>query len=410
MTSTQQRPSVPGHETELRTPDDVEAYVAKICFKTGPPRLVGVELEWTVHHDTDPARPIDPAHLTAALAPHAPSQLDPHSPHRTLPSGSTVTVEPGGQVEISTPPYHSLARLRAATGHDLNHLTEQLARAGLVLGGTGIDPYRPPRRLLRTLRYDALAAGLARHGTHGPTMMCSTAGLQVCLDSGEPDRVAARWQALHDLGPVLLAVFANSAHHAGRQSGWASARMATWLGIDPARAGPVRDIAEPSAAWARYALRAPVVCARDIAGDGWHTPPGITFADWLAGALPRLPTVADLDLHLSTLFPPVRPRGYFEVRYLDTQHPADWFPPVAVLTALLAHEATVDRVRELCAPVSGRWLTAARAGLADPAIHRVAYQVLDLACRELHRTDLAPPERQQVSEQLSQRVTRAPRS
>lgn len=392
-------------ETVLRTADDVEAYVARICFKTGPPELVGVELEWTVHHAADPTRPLDPTVLSGALGPYAPPALHPDSPHRTLPGGSTVTVEPGGQVEISTPPYPSLSELHSATRSDLGQLTDRLARAGLALGPTAIDPHRPPRRLLHTPRYDAMACAFERCGPEGLTMMCSTAGLQVCLDVGEPDRLAARWAALHALGPVLLAGFANSARHAGRHTGWASARMAAWFGIDPVRTGAVDTGGDAVSAWTRYALRAPLLCVDNGPRD-WHAPPGVSFADWLAGAIGRPPTVADLRLHLSTLFPPVRPRGYFEVRYLDAQPPAEWLAPVAVLTALLSDDDTVDRARELCDPVAGQWMSAARAGLADPVLHAVAHQVLDLACHRLDRTDLTPADRDHVTEIVSRRLAR----
>lgn len=392
----------------LYTAEDVAVYVAKICFKTGPPALVGVELEWTVHHAADPARPLDADLLTTALDSHAPCSLHPSSSHHPLPGGSAVTVEPGGQVEISTPPYRSLTELYAATSSDLRHLTGRLAREGLVLGPRAIDSHRSPRRLLRTPRYDAMADAFGCRGPGGITMMCSTAGLQVCLDVGESGRVADRWAALHELGPVLLAAFANSPRHAGRDTGWASSRMAAWFGIDPLRTGPVPDSGDPVADWTDYALRAPLLCVRRDGESAWHAPPGVSFADWLAGAIPRPPTVADLELHLSTLFPPVRPRGYFEVRYLDAQHPDEWLPPVAVLTALLADEPTVDRVRELCAPVAGRWFDAARLGLADRSLAGAARAVLDLALRRLDHTDLTVDLRKHVTEIVHRRIEGEP--
>src|SRR3954470_419306 len=78
-----------------------EAYVASVCFKHGPPRLTGVELEWIVHHEDDPRRPLDAARLAAALGPYAPRTVNQDSPHLPLPAGSPLTLEPGGQVEIS---------------------------------------------------------------------------------------------------------------------------------------------------------------------------------------------------------------------------------------------------------------------------------------------------------------------
>ncbi|HEY3632926.1 MAG TPA: hypothetical protein VGL21_18635, partial [Jatrophihabitantaceae bacterium] len=81
-----------------------EAFITRICFKIGPPKLVGLELEWLVHDRRQPELPLTPARLAAALGPHSPPALrDPlTTPPATMPNGSAVTVEPGGQVELST--------------------------------------------------------------------------------------------------------------------------------------------------------------------------------------------------------------------------------------------------------------------------------------------------------------------
>lgn len=390
----------------LRTVDEALEHVHAICFKTGPPRRVGVELEWTVHHADDPSRSLDPSTLCAALGDHAPRTLSPGSPHQPLPEGATVTLEPGGQVEISTPPHESFGQLHAAATTDLEHLTFLLASRGLTLGDSGIDAYRPPRQLLHTLRYDAMAVAFARDGPGGLTMMCGTAATQVCLDAGEPGQVAARWEALHALGPVLLALFANSGRHAGHDTGWASARMRAWLDTDPARTWPVAldtGATDPATAWARYAVAAPLLCLRRGTG-GWHPPSGVTFADWIAGAVTPSPTIGDLNYHLGTLFPPVRPRGYVEVRCLDAQPPGEWIAPAALLAALFADEATVSVVRDAAAPAEGTWVTAARRGLADPALRKAAEAVADLGCRALDRIDLTRAIRDAVAEIVSRRL------
>jgi glutamate--cysteine ligase len=388
----------------LRTIDEAMEHVHGICFKTGPPTLLGAELEWIVQHPDDPRRPIDISTLCTALAEHAPRTLDPASPERPLPHGSSITVEPGGQVEISTPPSESLHRLHAATTGDLDHLRRLLSRAGLRLASHGIDPHRPPRRLLHTPRYDAMAASFARGGSAGQVMMCGTAATQICLDAGEPHRLGARWAALHALGPPLLALFANSRHHAGSDTGWASARMRAWLAIDPTRTWPVTAAADPATAWARYALAAPLLCLRRGDGHSWHPPPDVTFADWIAGTISPPPTVDDLDYHLGTLFPPVRPRGYVEVRYLDAQPGDEWIAPVAVLAALLADDATTDAATDLAAPMADAWTVAARDGLSDPAVRRAATAVADLACRALSDTDLAPATADTVAQIVSRRL------
>ncbi|MER7420625.1 ergothioneine biosynthesis glutamate--cysteine ligase EgtA [Micromonospora peucetia] len=376
--------------TVLKESAAAEGHLARICFKTGPPTRTGVELEWTVHDAADPARPVDGERLRAALGRHSPHSLDRASPAEPLPHGGTVTVEPGGQLEISTAPRSSLATLIHATDGDIAELSGLLDAAGLVLGRSGIDPYRPPRPVVEGPRYRAMRHVFDRRGPAGRTMMYSTAGLQVCLDAGEPEHLPARWAAVHALGPPLLAAFATADQHAGRSTGWASARMAAWYGIDPARTRPVwtpeTDL-DPVTAWTGYVLAAPLLCVRDD-GPDWTAPPGITFADWVDGALPRPPTTDDLDYHVSTLFPPVRPRGYLELRYLDTQSGRGWVVPLAVLAALLADPATVRAARAVAGPVAHRWHAAARHGLRDPALAAVAADLFDLALAGLPGLDL----------------------
>src|SRR5690606_34317074 len=135
---------------------------------------------------------------------------------------------------------------------------------------------------------------------------------------------------LYAIGPALLAAFACSPELRGAPAGeWASQRMRTWLRLDHSRTRPpVEDWADPIAGYARWALDAPLLCVRSRepeagsapADCSWAAPPGATFADWLSGALDdeigRRPDRSDLDYHLTTMFPPVRPSGHLEVRYL----------------------------------------------------------------------------------------------
>src|SRR3954467_10905148 len=98
----------------LGSREEAEGFVAMVCFKHGPPRLHGLELEWTVHHADDPRRPLSAAALSRALGVHAPPTLVPGSPQVPLGRGSLVTVEPGGQVEISGPASPSIPRMTDA--------------------------------------------------------------------------------------------------------------------------------------------------------------------------------------------------------------------------------------------------------------------------------------------------------
>lgn len=395
---------------DIRLADRVEAeaYVASVCFKHGPPRLLGVELEWTVHHADDPRRPLDAGTLRQALGRHAPAALFPGSPQDApaptpLPQGSLVTVEPGGQVEISSAPSDSLQSLISATSADVARLTELLGPAGLELGDRGIDPYRPPTRVLDVPRYSAMETAFDRIGAHGRTMMCSTAGVQVCVDAGEPDQLPVRWAALHAVGPVMIAAFANSGERLGRSTGWASARTRAQLGTDPARSWPSVLDGDPVLGWARRVLDMPLICWRRP-GDCWEVPAGISFADWIGGALAPAPTFGDLDYHLSTVFTPVRAHGYLEIRFLDAQSGDEWIVPTVLLAALFARQSTVERLLELAKPAVGKWLLAARRGLADPGLATTAAAVLDLALRALGDTDVTPEIERYVGEVTARRL------
>jgi glutamate--cysteine ligase family protein len=353
--------------------------VATVCFKHGPPRLVGAELEWLLDsHRLPDGRPGADA-LRAALGPHTPVSLDPRSPALPLPGGSTVTVEPGGQVELASPPAASLSDLLATAAADAAVLHDRLAAHGIVALPRAADPALPPVRILDLPRYAAMEEAFDRHGPHGRTGMCSTAAVQVCLDAGEAADLPLRWHALHALGPVLLGAFANSAVVAGRDTGWKSARWRSWQRCDPWRAiPPVFGELDPAAAWARRVLATPVLCIRG-AGPRWLAPERLTFARWIAGEGPRPPTTDDLRYHVSTLFPPVRPHGHLEVRYVDMQPGRRWALPVAVLTALTADRAVTEQALAIAEPAADLWLQAARHGLDHPVLARAATAAFELA-------------------------------
>ncbi len=405
-------------EEPLTDREAAAAYVASVCFKHGPPRLVGVELEWLVRYTDHPSRALDPTALARALGPHTPPTLRPSSDTPTLPDtpaiplprGGTVTVEPGGQVEIASPPFSALAELVEGVDADAAEIRRRLAGEGLTLVRRAADPLRPPRRLLDVPRYAAMEEAFDRIGPHGRTMMCSTAAVQVCLDAGEGHEVADRWNALHELGPVLTASFANSPTVHGRRTGWKSSRMASWLTLDPERTSPpaISD-GDPAAEWARRALDTTLLCVRRGGGaDSWSAPAAITFSDWLDGraALATRPTRADLDYHLTTLFPPVRPHSHVEVRYLDQQPGDEWAVPVAVMTALFSDPAVLDRARAAVAPTVGRWAAAARHGLADRVLGRAAGEVLELAHRVLAGSAVPSTITDRVGRVLEHRVLR----
>jgi glutamate--cysteine ligase len=142
---------------------------------------------------------------------------------------------------------------------------------------------------------------------------------------------------------------------------------------------------------------------------GWSAPPGVTFADWVAGALPEPPTYADLDYHLSTLFPPVRPQGHLEVRYLDAQPGDGWQVPAAVLWALGGDHAAMDDALAAAEPVADRWQPAARRGLADPDLARAGKGIMLAALGSLARPGVPRAAREAV-EGFTERYTLRGRS
>ncbi|SHI81121.1 glutamate--cysteine ligase [Nocardiopsis flavescens] len=375
------------------TTDDAHEYINGVCFKTGPPGKVGAETEWLVADTAAPESTVTIDRLAALLEGSGPP-----------PAGSRVTFEPGGQIELSSPALPGPARAHEALAADLEHLGKTLAQDGLSLVESALDPVREPVRQLRLPRYNAMERFFTGRRTRGGhTMMCSTASLQVCLDAGaDAADLRARWELAHRLGPVLVAAFANSPLWRGRPTGWKSTRWAIWAGMDADRTAPVLEPGgpgDPALAWAAYALGASVMAVSEIPGGGgaWLPDPGITFAEWIDGHGPRPATPADLELHLSTLFPPVRPRGWWELRMIDTL-PLRWWPvPVAVAAALFddprARAAAEEATERLCggaAPGRGLWLRAARDGTADPAIAACALRCLDAAVEALPRMGAAP--------------------
>lgn len=373
---------------------ELEALVRGICFKTGPPRRIGVELEWLVHELRGPRLPVTSERLAAAYA-----------ALRTVPLKSALTVEPGGQLELSSQPADSLTECIATVSADLAAVRAALAEHGLGLVGLGHDPWHPPRRYLREPRYDAMETCLDRTGPAGRAMMCTSASVQVCVDAGYeepgPLGLGRRWWLAHQLGPVLVAAFANSPLARSEPTGWLSTRQLLWTEIGKGRAGGPDLDAAPREAWARHVLDAPVMCIRRDSGP-WDVPEGLTFREWARSGVPRQPTREDLDYHVSTLFPPVRPRGHLELRMIDAQPGEDgWIVPLAVTAALFDDPETAEtayrvvkplaeRALSLPAPHNPLWIDAARHGLADPELREAAVACFTAALEGLPRLGATP--------------------
>jgi glutamate--cysteine ligase len=355
---------------------EVAARLARDIEPDGPDGRVGIELEWLTRRAGGDRRPT--LAETEAVA----------SAVGELPRGGRVTIEPGGQLELSTLPHADVHRACEAAATDLFVLDQTCRERGLDLIALGADPVRDPERVVTAPRYRAMQAHFDRRWPDGVEMMCNTASIQLNVGLGaDSDEAQERWHLANALGPVLLACFANSPFANGRPSGWQSTRLRSWWRLDPSRTAPVDLDRDPVDAWLRYAMDANVMLIR--VDDHRYVPVDhpFTFREWLAsGHELGFPTEDDLEYHLTTLFPPVRPRGWFELRMFDALPTPFWHVAVAVTTALLDDPVARREVTAAAVDTGSLWVDAAQLGLAHPELARAAPVVFEAALDALIRS------------------------
>lgn len=366
--------------TRSLTLADIHDHVRHHCFTpAGPPGRVGVELELLTMTAGDPSRRPDPADLFSVLD------------HLDVPGGGHLTVEPGGQVELSSCPHAGVGPAIEATADGLEGLQSALGTAGVHTAALGLDPWRPGWRIVSSPRYDAMEAYFQGDGGAGLSMMCATAAIQVNLDLGAPADLVRRWRVAHALGPVLVAAFANSPLAMGVPTGAKSSRQQVWAALDRTRSAPALSLLPPADAWARYALAARVMLIRASAADYRPVGDKLTFAGWMAeGHALGYPTVADFAYHLTTLFPPVRPKGWLELRMIDALPGPWWQVAVAVTTALLDDPEALDAAERTCRPIVDCWGEAAAHGLSHPGLASAARTCFAAAIDALPRLGVDP--------------------
>ncbi|HUC27480.1 MAG TPA: glutamate-cysteine ligase family protein [Streptosporangiaceae bacterium] len=314
------------------------------------------------------------------------------------PRKSKVSLEPGGQLELSGLPEPAIETAIDQLRHDMMGTRLALAELRLGMAYAGADPVRPSRRVNPRSRYEAMEQHFAAtgRGTHGAVMMNSTAAMQLNLQAGPQGMWAERVARAYRLGPTLVAISASSPWLHGRDTGWKSARQRAWSGLDPRSCGPVPgcvapDAAtahklDPASAWARYALAAPVTFVRTRGDQALAVRTPVPFERWASGAIRlggRLPTAADLDVHLTTLFPPVRLRGYLELRYLDMTAPRWWPAIAAVATTLMDDPVAADQMTEAAERTAPLWTAAAREGLSNTVLAESARRAVAIAAERV---------------------------
>ena len=358
---------------------DVGDHVAEHVFGPGAdPDGLGVELEWlTSQGGREHRLPVDAA--TALIGDLTP-----------LPRGSRLTIEPGGQLELSSAPFRTIDAVCEAASSDLAVLDRACADQHVELLALGADPVRPPQRVAVAPRYQAMEHYFDQFGRAGRTMMCNTAAIQVNVGLGAPESVAARWDLANQLGPTLIASFANSPFADGLPTGWQSSRLRSWWALDPSRSAPVPRRRSPVDEWVDYALTARVMLIR--VDDDLCVPiiEPLSFGQWLTeGHELGWPDRDDLAYHLTTLFPPVRPKGWLELRMFDALPDPAWKVAVAVACSLLTDTDRAGAVNEAVAPSADLWVDAAQLGLGHPDLARSARAVFALARQALAERGVA---------------------
>src|SRR6202045_931355 len=238
--------------------------------------------------------------------------------------GGAISLEPGGQFELSGAPLETVHQTAAELSAHLGQLREVARPLGIGFLGLGMTPdwTRADMPMMPKGRYRIMTAYMPKVGKYGLDMMYRTCTVQTNLDfSSEADMVKKLRVSLA-LQPVGTALFANSPFTEGKPNGFLSFRSEIWRHTDPDRSGMLPWAFEPGMGferWVDYALDVPMYFVKR--GERYIDVAGQSFRDLLAGRLPGLPgehaTISDWANHISTIFPEVRLKRYMEMRGAD---------------------------------------------------------------------------------------------
>lgn len=237
---------------------------------------------------------------------------------------ASVSLEPGGQLELSGAPLLTIHDICNETGQHLMEVKQVADQIGVGFLGLGFDPLwrRDQIPVMPKGRYDIMRAYMPKVGSLGLDMMLRTCTIQANLDFDSEADMVAKFRTSLALQPIATALFANSPFTEGRPNGFLSARANVWTDTDADRTGMLGFVFEDGFGFERYAdyaLDTPMYFAKR---DGRYLDAsGQSFRDFQAGKLPALPgqypTIKDWNDHLTTLFPEVRLKAYLEMRGAD---------------------------------------------------------------------------------------------
>lgn len=279
---------------------------------------------------------------------------------------ASITLEPGGQLELSGAPVVSIHETQEEINEHLQQLGEVCRDMEMAFLGIGTQPKWPFQSIpwMPKGRYQIMRRYLPNKGTLSLDMMARTATVQANLDFCSEADMIKKFRLAMALQPLATALFANSPFIDGRPNGFLSYRSEIWRHTDPDRCGWLPFSFAESFGFERYveyALDVPMLFI--YRGGVYQDVGGATFRTFLAGKLPLLPkqqpTMADWETHLSTLFPDVRLKRYLELRGADAGNSATLCALPALWKGLLYDDATLDAAWELVAD----WSLAERASI-----------------------------------------------
>jgi glutamate--cysteine ligase len=237
---------------------------------------------------------------------------------------ANVSLEPGGQFELSGAPLETVHDICEETGQHLAEVKVVADELGLGFLGLGFTPTwrRDEIPVMPKGRYKIMREYMPKVGGLGLDMMFRTCTVQANLDFGSEADMVAKFRTSLALQPIVTALFANSPFIEGKPSGFVSARANVWTDTDPDRTGMLDFVFADGfgfETYARYALDVPMYFAKR--GDRYIDLAGRSFADFMDGKLAEMPgqrpTIKDWADHTTTLFPEVRLKKYLEMRGAD---------------------------------------------------------------------------------------------
>jgi glutamate--cysteine ligase len=289
--------------------------------------------------------------------------------------GGAISLEPGGQFELSGAPLVSLHDTVAETAQHLRDTKAVAERLGIAFLTLGMSPLwtREQTPPMPKARYRIMTNYMPKVGRLGLDMMYRTATVQVNMDYESESDMVKKLRVSLALQPVATAIFANSPFTDGRPNGFLSMRSEIWRDTDPHRTGMMDFAFEEGfgyEAYVEWALGVPMYFVKR--GTTYHDVAGASFKDLLAGALPQLPgeraTQSDWANHVSTIFPEVRLKRYLEMRGADVGGPEHIAALAAFWTGILYDAKALDEAWELVKDWSAAERNAVRADVPRSAL------------------------------------------